>query len=178
MKLRSPPRIVHGENKPDFSEIPDIIDKVRINISLCSQEYRLLLFYASSGSGFRPAKKMIQKSTGIDKSNIKKVRNSLVQMNLIDYQCNQYYHFIFVNWTVIIGYALLDRPLKAGGKGRRHFVRCDFSQYNRHPYHDVWKDYINNLKQLTYYETVGILNENVDSAFRHMNRLEKKDFFA
>ena len=169
----TPPEIIHGPNRPNAKDIPEIIDRVKTNIRLCSREYKLLLFYASCGDGFHPAKKKIQQDTGIDESDIKEVRNSLRRMSLIDYDCNQYYHFVFVNWSAILGYALLDKPLKVGGRGRKYFTPCDFRDCAGHPYHNIWEDYLKLLGKLTDFEVWGLFNEFPEDAFRHVAQIER-----
>ena len=113
----------------------------------------------------------------IDASDIKEVRKTLRHMSLVDYVCNQYYHFIFVNWVAIRGYALLDKPLKVGGRGRKYFIPCDFSQYERHPYHNLWEDYLKLLGKLTDFEVYGLFNEYPEDAFRHVAQIEHRHHY-
>lgn len=170
--MKRPPEIIHGLGRPDLEDIPSFIEAVRANVGLCSQEYRLLLFYAMSGEGFHPAKATIKKETGIDTSDIKVVRRNLRHMNLIDFADNAYFHFVFVNWTVIRGLAILDQPLKVGGRSRKYFTPCDFSQYKRHPYHGMMDDFLIFLRRLTRQEVRHLLRGDAFHAFRHMEKLE------
>lgn len=89
----------------------------------------MLLYYADQAEGFTPARLTIHNATGIPETRIKNVRNNLQDMNLIEYVFNDYFHYIFVNWTVIRGYALLDKPLPVGGRARRNFVQQSMNGY-------------------------------------------------
>ena len=93
----------------------------------------MLLYYAEQAEGFRPAQLTIHRATGIPETRIKNIRRNLEKMTLIEYVFNENYHYIFVNWTVICGYALLGEPLQVGGRGRRNFVQQSQSEYSFNP---------------------------------------------
>jgi len=90
---------------------------------------------------FRPAKKAIHDATGIPEARIKDIRRSLQELSVIDYEYSDRNKYIFVNWTVIRGYALLPEPLpmgdtKNGERKRKYFVQQSQHEYDRHPLHD------------------------------------------
>ena len=121
MTERKPPRIIHGSGRPDPADLEEVLNRTRINAKLCDREYRLLSYYAQQETGFPPAQKTIEKATGIGENHLYEVRRALKNMCLIDYVNTPYDHFIFLNWTVIKGYALLKDPLNVGGRGRKNF---------------------------------------------------------
>lgn len=103
----------------------------------------MLLFYASNGmyKTFRPAKKAISNATGIPETRIKDIRKSLQRLSVIDYEYNEKYKYIFVNWTVIYAYADLPEPLKMGNtkngeEKRKYFIQQSQHEYERHPRND------------------------------------------
>jgi hypothetical protein len=95
----------------------------------------LLLFYASNGIGkqFKATKKRTSAVTGIRENKIYYVRDNLRKLSVIDYECSENGHYIFVNWTVIYSYADLAEPLTVGGKARRNFVQEPQHRYINHP---------------------------------------------
>ena len=112
--------LIHRRDKPPSDDIPAIIDRVRVNVGLRPNEVKLLTYYANQSTGYRPAKKTISKATGIDPGNIKRYRQSLKQLGIID--VSEYKRTIWINWPVICGYALLKRPLVSGpGRSRSYF---------------------------------------------------------
>ena len=120
-KTNQPPRIIHGSGRPDPADMDEVLVLCRRNARLCDREFRLLRYYAQQATGFQPAQLTIYNATGIGENHLHAVRQSLKRMCLIDYVNTQYDHFIFLNWTVIIGYALLSEPLNVGGRGRTNF---------------------------------------------------------
>lgn len=131
------------------------------------------MYYSSNGidKPFYPAKKTIHNATGIDISDIKEVRNRLQKLSVIDYKCNQYEHYIFINWTVIRGYALLaitrersglTEPLEVGGNKRKYFVQESQIEYAKHPCTDKTQranDIISNLYSDNYLDYLANLTE-------------------
>ena len=99
------------------------------------------------------------------------MRRSLQRLSVIEYKCNQYEHYIFINWTVIRGYALLamtrertgiTEPLEVGGNKRKYFVQESQNEYMNHPLREIWKEYPCYLAHMNRYEiqqTLEILED-------------------
>ena len=103
---------------------------------------------ANQADSFTPAQKTVSKATGIDEADIKRIRRRLQKLSVIDYQNNRYEHFYFINWTVIIGYALLREPLKVGGNKRPYFVQQPQNEYTNHPLRDITGEYLRELARM------------------------------
>ena len=129
----TPPRIIHSEGKPSKQSISDVINAAARNAKLTKKQTALLSFYANRSNGFTPAEKLVIKETGISERRLREVRNNLQNMNLIDYECSSGYHFIFINWLVIRGLALLDHPLDIGGKNHGFFLPMNQQVIKKHP---------------------------------------------
>ena len=138
----------------------------------------MLLYYADQAEGFTPAKLTIHNATGIPETRIKNVRNNLQDMNLIEYVFNDHFHYIFINWTVIRGYALLDKPLPVGGRARRNFVQQSMSEYINNPqtHKDMNADHI--ISKLYAEDCIKWLASLTDQEYRYtrkiINRLNKE----
>ena len=154
---RTPPRIVHGAQRPKRADIYEVINKAADNAKMTKQERRLLLYLADQADGFTPAQKTIHNATGIPETRIKNVRRSLQKLSVIDYKYNEYDHFLFINWTVIRGYALLPEPLKVGGNKRKYFIQQSQNEYQNHPLRGIWKQYLYELARINKYELQQIL---------------------
>ena len=115
------PLMIVNQNKPPGRDIPAIIDRAALNVSLRPNEVALLTYYANQSTGFRPAKKTICDATGIDPANIKRYRRSLHHLSII--VVSEKHRTITINWPVIRGYALLKRPLDLDPHGGRSYFR-------------------------------------------------------
>ena len=91
------------------------------------------MYYSTCGKGFRPALKEIEKQTGIRSNKVSAIRTSLRRYNMIDYECSQAGHFIFLNWRGIREYASLEKPVKVGGRARNNLRVHDLSFCAGHP---------------------------------------------
>ncbi len=119
----------------------------------------MLLHLANQAEGFTPAQKAISNATGIDEADIKRIRERLRKMTVIDYKYNMYEHFYFINWTVIRGYALLDQPLKVGGNKRPYFVQQPQGEYMNNPLQGIHDEYLQYLAHMNTYEIQQLLDE-------------------
>ena len=138
----------------------------------------MLLYYADQAEGFTPAKLTIHNATGIPETRIKNVRNNLQDMSLIEYVFNERYQYIFVNWTVIIGYYYLKEPLQVGGRARRNFVQQSMSGYINNPqaHKDMNADHF--ISKLYAEDCIKWLASLTDQEYRYtrkiINRLNKE----
>ena len=128
-----PPVIIHGEGRPACRNICEVIYAAARNAKLNRKQTELLLFYAKQSSGFHPSVKRTVEMTGISSRRLRDVRKNLQNINLIDYEYSNGYHFIFVNWLVIRGLAMLERPLDVGGNGHMYFKRMNQQVFTKHP---------------------------------------------
>lgn len=122
-----PPRVMHCPLETRLrleGKIDEAIDCVTTNVKLSKNNSDLLRYYASCENGFPAALALVLKRTGIpDEKGWRRSRRKLEQLSLITYRNNgKGDHFIIVNWTVICGIAMLEKPLDVGGRKHDNFV--------------------------------------------------------
>ena len=152
------PLMIVNQNKPPGRDIPAIIDCAALNVGLRPNEVALLTYYANQSTGFPPAKKTISKATGIDPANIKRYRRSLHHLCIID--VSEKKRTITINWPVIRGYALLERPLDLDPHGGRSYFRPTVRSGD--PY-QPGIDYLKTVEKWThqpyYYAMIGTIDD-------------------
>ena len=121
-----PPEILHrrAEKRPyNDADIDAAIDLVTKNARLSRNDSNLLRYYAKCKEHSTPALALVRRETGIpDEKGWRRSRRKLEQLSLITYlNAGEGDHFIMVNWSVICGLALLEEPLKVGGKKHSNF---------------------------------------------------------
>lgn len=92
-----------------------IIDSACANLRLSGQAKRLLVFYADQADGFTPALEWIHQNTGLDRKDISKIRQQLVDNGFILYKPNQ---TIELDWDRIRLYASLDKEMLPTKRGK------------------------------------------------------------
>lgn len=125
-----PPRIIHQwtETRPFRDHDIDIaVDLVKRNAKLSENDSNLLRFYAKCGKFFEnhpPPLSYVIKNCGIpDEKGWRRSRRKLEHLSLITYRnAGGRDHFIRVNWVVLCGLAMLEKPLEVGGKGHKNFL--------------------------------------------------------
>ena len=128
-----PPKIVHqhAEHRPwSHAEIDTAIDLVKRNAKLSRNDSNLLRFYAKCKSNSTPPLCTVLQQTGIpDEKGWRRSRRKLQRLSLITYRNNGIHdHYIRVMWVVICGLAMLEKPLKTGGRDHKYFSGSVYKQ--------------------------------------------------
>ena len=108
--------IKHSGKKCTPEEMEEMIGACADNMHLTSGGKRLLLFYATCKGGFHPAKKLVQKETGINPAHLYKYKKELEDLGIIYSSAEQ--RTIIVDWQRIRLYTTLDPNMT--DKHRRH----------------------------------------------------------
>lgn len=109
--LKFPPAIKHMGQRPSQDKQSLIVDQALANLRIPKAASKLMKFYTTHATGFRPSLKMIESATGIDAHNISRSRMLLMAYGLIDYDGNN----IFIDWLRLCAFASLQ-PKMMGQK--------------------------------------------------------------
>ncbi len=104
-----PPMVKHKGRRCTPEEMEGLVGACGDNIHLTSGGKRLLLFYATCYGGFRPAKKLIQKETGINPAHLYGYKKELQDLGLLSIEEGT--RAIYVDWSRIRLYSTLDPEL-------------------------------------------------------------------
>lgn len=115
-----PPKIHHAGRRPKLADIPDLITTACQAIHAPARCERLLQFYGYRSEGFTPARRFIEKTTGINSNKISEIRRELVGLGLIAYDAQK--HEILVDWERIRLYATLDPDLTSQDRKHSYFA--------------------------------------------------------
>lgn len=97
------------------------MDQALSNLRVPRAACKLMRFYASHASGFRPSLKMINEETSIDAHNVSRVRALLITYGLIGYDGRT----VLIDWVRLCAFAAVNTRLM-GQKHRWNIAPIDF----------------------------------------------------
>lgn len=109
--LKFPPRVIHVGQRPSQEEVPALVGRALLNLRVPKTAGKLMRFYASQASGFRPSLKMIEDETGVGAKYVSEARQVLSKYGLLGYDGNQ----IVIDWVRLCAFAAMD-PKMMGKK--------------------------------------------------------------
>ena len=121
-----PPVVKHKGRRCVPEEMDELIGACADNIHLTSGGRRLLYFYATCYGGFRPAKKLIEKQTGINSVHLYEYKKELRDLGLIS--VDKETRAISIDWWRIRLYSTLDPAMT--DRYRRHTTISHHSKYS------------------------------------------------
>lgn len=113
--FKQPPYVKHVGGRPDQEAQGLIIAQALANLRMPKAARKLMTFYASCGTGFRPSLKVIDDATYIGTKNVSTVRQYLVHWGFIAYDGDT----ILIDWHRLRAFAMMDPKLMGNKKDWR-----------------------------------------------------------
>lgn len=118
--LKFPPCIKHVGRRPEQEAQSLVVDQALANLRVPRAACKLMRFYASRSSGFRPSLKMINDEIQVGEKNISTIRMWLVTHGLLGYDGNT----VYVDWVRLRAFAAINTKLM-GQKKRWNITPVD-----------------------------------------------------